>query len=265
MSRRIFLTSVDSLRDWTWNERVVSLSIETMLNTERTETPISPGRPWKSFRVRQRDGDVKRVAILETAAHLFLERGYRSTSMRELASMLKITKPALYYYFQNKEEILVECYRAGISSIEGFLDSAELEAGSGLEKVKAYLRVYATAIVSHDFGRCVAMLDDSELSRPARRQVRTMKRGIDASIRSFIEEGIADGSINSCNPKLAAFAAAGAINWIGTWYRPDGGLSADEIAHGFAELLTLGLAARAGGRSGNGAGRQITKRKPKQL
>lgn len=220
------------------------------------DTLTSSLHPWKSFRVRQRDGDSKRVAILETAACLFLERGYRSTSLRELAALLKITKPALYYYFQNKEEILVECYRAGITSIEGFLKEGRLDDGSGLERLQKYLHVYGTAIVSHDFGRCVAMLDDSELSAPARREVRTLKRRIDASIRGYIEDGIADGSIASCNPKLAAFAAAGAINWIGTWYRPDGGMTADEIASGFAELLTRGLAKR------NGAG---TMKSPCQL
>lgn len=194
--------------------------------------------------MRQRDGDAKREAVLETAAHLFLERGYRSTSLRELASLLQITKPALYYYFQNKEQILVECYRAGIASIESLLDEANLDTGNGLQRVEAYLRVYATAIVSHDFGRCVAMLDDSELSSAARREVRTLKRRIDASIRGYIEEGIEDGSIKGCDPKLAAFAAAGAINWIGTWYRPDGGLSQEAIADGFAELLTHGLQQR---------------------
>ena len=211
---------------------------------QRTEISKSVRQPWKGFRVRQRDGDLKRAAILETAARIFLERGYRSTSLRELATLLKITKPALYYYFQNKEQILVECYRAGIASIEGFLEEGRLEGGTGLQKVKSYLRVYATAIVSHDFGRCVAMLDDSELSPGARREVRTLKRRIDASIRAYIEEGIADGSIAGCDPKLAAFAAAGAINWIGSWYRPDGGLTCHEIASGFAELLTQGLAQR---------------------
>lgn len=209
---------------------------------DRNATATSARRPWKSFRVRQRDADTKREAVLETAAHLFLERGYSRTSMRELAAMLKITKPALYYYFQNKEQILVECYRAGIASIEGLLDQAALEEGDGLQKVETYLRVYATAIVSHDFGRCVAMLDDSELSATARREVRTLKRRIDASIRGFVEEGIADGSIAQCNPKLAAFAAAGAINWIGTWYRPSGDLNAEEIAVGFSKLLTRGVA-----------------------
>src|ERR1700739_1636802 len=114
--------------------------MESHSRMHRTEVSSVAHRPWKAFRVRQRDGDAKREAILETAAHLFLEQGYRSTSLRELASLLKITKPALYYYFQNKEQILVECYRAGIASIEGLLEEAKLDHGTGLERVEAYFR-----------------------------------------------------------------------------------------------------------------------------
>jgi AcrR family transcriptional regulator len=202
--------------------------------------------PWKAFQVRQRNLDTKRDAVLQTAAHLFLEHGYRRTSMSELGTRLKITKPALYYYFHNKEEILVECYRLGIAAIEGLLDKAAVSQGNGLNKVRAYVEAYAKAVVTHDFGRCVAMLDDAELSPKARREVRDLKRKIDMAIRGYVEEGIADGSVAPCNAKLASFALAGAVNWIGTWYRPEGALSADEIASEFANLLTNGL-------RGNGA------------
>jgi AcrR family transcriptional regulator len=208
----------------------------------KAENNFVSHEPWKAFHVReQRILDVKREAALQTAAQLYLEMGYRKTSMSLLAARLKITKPALYYYFRNKEELLVECYRAGIESIEGALKGAIDFQGNGLQKVESYIRSYATAIVTFDFGRCVATLDDSELSDQARRQVRNLKRRIDAAIRGYIEEGIADGSIASCNSKMASFAIAGAINWIGTWYRPNGGLGDEEVVSEFTRLLTAGL------------------------
>lgn len=212
--------------------------------------------PWKAFQVRQRNTDEKKAAVLQTAAHLFLEQGYRRTSMGELARRLNITKPALYYYFKNKEQILVDCYGHGISAIESGLDSALVSHGTGFDKVKAYVEAYATTVVSHEFGRCVAMLDDSALSLAARKQVRALKRRIDAAIRQYLDEGIADGSVAPCNVKLASFAIAGAINWIGTWYQPGGELSAPEIGHEFASLLTEGLhrsRARAGSSRGQGS------------
>ena len=171
----------------------------------------------------------------------FWSRVIARPSMGELAKWLKITKPALYHYFRNKEEILVTCYQYGIASIESGLDGALVGHGSGLDKVQAYIEAYATAVVSHEFGRCVAMLDDSSLSASARREVRNLKRRIDTSIRGYIEDGMTDGSVAKCNAKLASFAIAGAINWIGTWYQPGGALTAEEIGREFASLLTRGL------------------------
>jgi AcrR family transcriptional regulator len=211
-------------------------------SSEKSKGSAGLHEPWKAFHVReQRRLDIKRDAVLQTAAQLFLETGYRQTSMRQLAARLNITKPALYYYFRTKEELLIECYRAGIEAIEAALKGALDCEGNGLQKVRAYIHAYATAIVSYDFGRCVAALDDSELSDQTRRQVRTLKRRIDAAIRGYVEEGIADGSIVPCNVKMASFAMAGAVNWIGTWYRPNGSLSPQEIADEFANLLTSGL------------------------
>ena len=156
--------------------------------------------PWKAFQARQRNQDIKRDAVLQTAAHMFLEQGYRRTSMSELAKRLQITKPALYYYFRNKEELLVECYRAGITLIEILLDKALVSQGTGLDKVKVYIEAYAKSVVLHDFGRCVSMLDENELSSETRKLVRALKRRIDASIRGYIEEGIADKSIALAMP-----------------------------------------------------------------
>ena len=204
--------------------------------------------PWKAFQARQRNQDIKRDAVLQTAAHMFLEQGYRRTSMSELAKRLQITKPALYYYFHNKEQILVECYRAGITLIETLLDKALVSRGTGLTKVKAYIEAYAKSVVLYDFGRCVAMLDENELSPETRKEVRALKRRIDASIRGYIEEGIADKSISPCDAKFASFAMSGAINWIGTWYKPSGPLSGVEIACHFTQLLTEGLRARTSSR-----------------
>lgn len=197
--------------------------------------------PWKAFQARKRNQDAKRDAVLQTAAHMFLEQGYRRTSMSQIAQRLQITKPALYYYFRNKEELLIECYRAGITLIETLLDKALVSTGTGFTKVQAYIHAYATSIVLYDFGRCVAMLDENELSSDTRKEVRALKRRIDAAIRAYVQEGIADRSIAPCDARLASFAMAGAINGIGTWYKPAGPLSGPQIAAHYTQLLTEGL------------------------
>jgi AcrR family transcriptional regulator len=196
-----------------------------------------------AFASRRRDPATKRDAVLQTAAQLFIEKSYGRTSMNDVAERLRITKPALYHYFQNKEQILLECYRSGTALIEETLNEIADHCGSGLEKVEAFICSYAN-VMTINFGRCVMRLDEGDLSEQARLEVRKYKRKIDRRLRSFIQEGINDGSIVSCDAKIAAFSIAGALNWICQWYEPEGALSGEEIASQFAQTLTQGLVRR---------------------
>ncbi len=195
----------------------------------------------RAFASRRRDPATKREAILATAAQLFLEKSYGRTSLTAVAERLHITKPALYHYFGSKEEILLECYRLGTAMIGETLALIAAHCGNGLEKVEAFIFSYAT-VMTVNFGRCVMRLDEGDLSSEALAEVRAHKRKIDRRLRSFIQEGIDDGSIEPCDPKLAAFTIAGALNWICMWYEPEGALSPEEIATQFARTLTQGLA-----------------------
>ena len=197
---------------------------------------------WKAFASRRRDPATKREAVLQTAAQLFLEKSYGRTSMNDVADRLNITKPALYHYFRNKEDILIECYRLGTGLIEEILNDIATHCGTGLEKVEAFIYSYAN-VMTINFGRCVMRLDDADLSSDAFSEVRNYKRKIDRRLRSFIQEGIDDGTITPCDPKIAAFSIAGALNWICVWYEPRGPLSPEEIATQFVRTLTRGLAA----------------------
>jgi AcrR family transcriptional regulator len=197
----------------------------------------------RAFSTRRRDPDGKRVAILHTAAQLFLEKSYARTLMADVAARLRITKPALYHYFRNKEEILLACYRLGAALIGEKLEAIAAGGGTGLKKVDAFIHEYANAMTVN-FGRCIMRLDEGDLSGAAFAEVRAHKRRIDRRLRSFIELGIADGSVAPCDPKLAAFAIAGALNWISRWYDPQGPLSSADIAAQFAQVLTRGVAAR---------------------
>jgi AcrR family transcriptional regulator len=201
---------------------------------------VSPSHR-KAFADRRRDPATKREAVLKTAAQLFLEKSYARTSLNDVADRLNITKPALYHYFRNKEEILIECYRLGTNLIEETLNEIASHCGTGLEKVEAFIYSYAN-VMTVNFGRCVMRLDEGDLSSAAVTEVRNYKRKIDRRLRSFLEEGMADRSIMPCDPKIAAFAIAGALNWICEWYEPEGALSAEEIASQFVRTLTQGLA-----------------------
>jgi len=204
-----------------------------------------PHQAHRAFANRKRKPELKREAVLLTAAHLFLQEGYRRTSMEDIADRLEITKPALYHYFSSKEDILVGCYSHGIANILARLDRADKSSGSGLERTRDFLREWMDVITTLEFGQCVVNLDDNELRPAARREVRKLKRRMDRTLRERISEGVADGTIRPCNVRLVAFAYGGAINSIGTWYNPLGKMNHTELANVFTDILVEGISVPA--------------------
>lgn len=205
----------------------------------RQSAALQPHR--RLFADRRRNPDGKRDAVLHTAVRMFLERSYARTSMNDVATQLSITKPALYHYFRNKEEILVEIYRLGTDLIDEMLDGIEAEQRPGLDKVADFISGYIR-IVAGDFGRAVIRLDDGELSKAGRKVVRGRKREIDHRLRALIEGGVKDGSIALCDAKIAAFLLAGAIHGMASWYEPSGPMKLEAITQEYVRMLTSGLA-----------------------
>ncbi|MFI6506376.1 TetR/AcrR family transcriptional regulator [Streptosporangium sp. NPDC050855] len=74
-----------------------------------------------------RPSDTK-ARIRAAARELFAERGVQRTSLRDIADRLGITKPALYYHFTSREELLRSIVQPLIDDIDAFLDEAEADA-----------------------------------------------------------------------------------------------------------------------------------------
>jgi AcrR family transcriptional regulator len=182
----------------------------------------------------------KREAVLRTAAQVFNEKGYLASTLDEVAERLSVTKPTLYYYVKNKEEILFECVRIGLTMLQDAIHEVGASGGSAIDKLTAAMRKY-TEIVTMDFGMCVIRVGEDPLSPDSQVKLRRIKAAIDMEFRELIIQGIAEGSIQPCDPKVAAFTIAGAISWVARWYQPNGDLSVDTIADQCIHLLTEGL------------------------
>jgi AcrR family transcriptional regulator len=205
------------------------------------DTPTSGASPWMPFESRRRARDEKREAVLRTAVQLFLEQGYHRATLNEVAERLNITKPALYNYFRGKEEILFECWMLGQERVDELIAEINAGGGTGLAKLRKLVRAYAE-VMTTDYGASLVRFNPRDLTDKNSEIVRAAKKSIDRTFRSYIAEGIADGSIKPCDPKLSAFAIAGSLNWIGHWYQRGGAWSAEAIANEFAVQLTEGLA-----------------------
>ena len=205
--------------------------------------PVDAASPWPARRRQPRDHEIKREAVIRAAARAFNERGYHHTSLDDIAANLGVTKPTVYYYVANKEQLLFECFLAGLKPIRDAFRDAERLGGTGRERLEAVIRGYAGAIAS-EYGWCMVRAHDQDLGPDMRRQINALRSEIDQGIRRLLRAGMDDGSIEPCDNKIAAFALAGALNWIAHWYRADQPLSPAEIAEAFVHFFAQGLGPR---------------------
>jgi AcrR family transcriptional regulator len=84
---------------------------------------------------QKRPRGATRDRILDVALELFNEQGYDKTSLREIAERLGVTKAALYYHFERKEDILLELHlrlhgmgRAILDQIDGLENESQIVA-----------------------------------------------------------------------------------------------------------------------------------------
>ena len=214
--------------------------------------------PWDTASNRALQREVKRNAVLQTAAQLFNERGFHATSLDDIAERLNVTKPTLYYYVESKDQILLECVRTALDLMHDGIEAVRAAGGSAIEQLKACMRIY-TGVVTQDFGMCVIRIGEDPLPAPLKTELRRLKAGIDRQFRRLIADGVAEGSLAPCDPKMAAFMLAGALSWVGRWYRSDGHLAPEEIADQGIELLLNGVLQRPVSARRKAASKLVTK------
>lgn len=199
--------------------------------------------PWESASRREQQRETKRNAVLQVAAQLFNERGFHATSLDDIAARLNVSKPTLYYYVKNKDEILLQCVSNGLAlTLEG-IEASRQAGGKAVDQLRACMQVYAD-IVTQPFGMCLIRVGDEEVPEPARTELRRMKAEIDHAFRRLVAQGVQEGSLAPCDPKMSAFVIAGALSWIGRWYQPGGEYTSEQVAQQCIATLCDGVLRR---------------------
>lgn len=182
--------------------------------------------------------DLKTDALYRVAAAAFRRNGYHGTSLIDIAGELGVSKPTLYYYVRNKQDLLYQCHLAAAEqAIASVRDDATLP---GLECLRRTLANYIASIICPE-SFSVVILEERSLTAEQLAAVIGRRDVFDARIRALIDRGLGDGSIRRCEPKLALFTVLGAANWVTKWHRPEGAWSVSTIAEGVADLLCGGL------------------------
>ncbi|HYE49612.1 MAG TPA: TetR/AcrR family transcriptional regulator [Azospirillaceae bacterium] len=214
-----------------------------MASDENSPRPAAKRARWSNEVIDPQSlQEMKRQAVLRAAARAFNERGFHQTSLDDIAGQLNVSKPALYNYVKSKDDILFECKRIGLERTQRAVEMAEELGGSGLDKLCTFLRLY-TEHIFDDFGKCLVLVSNVVLKPETQKELRDGERYLDAKLRAFVEQGMADGSIRVTDAKLATFFIFGAFNWMCRWFREGGEYSAAEIVEQFLHMVKRGIAA----------------------
>ena len=186
------------------------------------------------------NGTDRRIEILKSAAAAFRRRGYHGASVDEIASALDMTKGNLYYYFQNKEEILFACHDYSLDKLLALMDQVRTEDSRPDDKLRKLILAFIHMMLDELQGTALT-LDLQALSPPLLKRIIAKRDRFDHGLREIIQQGIDSGLFRAGDPKMIGFAIMGAVNWITKWFDPAGPLSSQEIGQGFVDYLVGGL------------------------
>ena len=192
---------------------------------------------------RDEQRQLKRMAILRVAAQAFNQAGFRQTSLTDLAAQLNVTKPTLYYYVKNKDDILRGILEVAMDELRAVIATEQGTQANGLEKLRYFFQRYA-AVMTDDFGACLILTRVSALETKFRDHYHTASREVSSAVRQIISEGIADGSLAPCDPKYVASALLGTMNETVYWHLVEGKESAEDTAAKFFTVFEEGLLPR---------------------
>jgi AcrR family transcriptional regulator len=189
---------------------------------------------------REQKRQQKLDVILRNASKAFMERGYYKTSLDDIASMQNVTKPTLYYYIKNKEDILVKCEEVTCGRINAMLDDVMKDDVSGYEMLYNFIMKYIP-IITDDVARCHVkhrgQMEDPDL---AKKSIHNHK-DIENRVREIIRIGIKDGSIRDCNSTILAILLFDSLNGLTSWYKSDGPVKENELIEEVLKLVTQGV------------------------
>ena len=179
--------------------------------------------------------------VIDAAVREFNQRGYEATSMGHVASVLGISKSALYHHISSKEEILELAVNRAQDALDGVVDRAEASAESPGEKVRALISgsIEVLCADQESVTLLLRLRGNSELELRALQRRRELTR----RVIPLIDAAQASGEIRTdLDTGVLTRLMFGTVNSVIEWYEAGGRLSPEEIARHAVVLLFSGAA-----------------------
>ena len=192
----------------------------------RRPRSTSPALPLAA--AQQRGAD-KRERILSAAEDLLYRNGMVGTTMDMLCAELGVTKPYVYYYFKDKQEIVETlAWRASLACLTTMKFPAD-DRRAAEEKLAEGLQRWVAACVTHFRASALAFRVTASLRPEFRAELRGLANDFYADLAALMEAGRREGRLDFEDAAVTAKAMGGVVGFMYTWYRPDGRLPPEEL------------------------------------
>jgi len=171
-------------------------------------------RAWASQRNGNHEGakESSRARILDAAQRLFVEQGYKGLSMREIAQAVGVSKPALYHYFIDKEDLFLAILGSYLDDMEVVLANARAASPTQIDCLRTIVRDILQRPIEQRAILRLASVEMVHISEAAR--VRFHERYVAqflGPIGAVIGAGMTSGEFRTVDPALATWALLGIL------------------------------------------------------
>ena len=188
--------------------------------------------------------DQKLEFILRTAARIFAEKNYHSTSMRDISRATGVSLAGLYHYCKSKEELLFliqdNCFGRVLERLEERLP----EAHDPIAQLRLFIENHLSFFAANMAEMKVLSHEAESLHGDLHAHVSTRKDRYSKLARNILNEVQATRTNGySVDLTVATYALFGMMNWIYNWYDPNGKLKVQDLAQNLTQLFLGGFLA----------------------
>ena len=137
--------------------------------------------------------------ILEAASRVFRRQGLHATGMRDIAIESGMHVGNLYYYFQNKQELLAFCQQQTLSGLMDLAEQIRRQPWQADEKLYSLITGHVVRL-NDEMPGSLAHLEVEALEGPWKREILKQRDRYESVLRQLIQEGIEAGLFRSTNP-----------------------------------------------------------------
>lgn len=172
----------------------------------------------------------QRALILTRAARLFRKKGFERTTVKEIAQACEMLPGSLYYRYKTKEELLVDLMRYGIEDVMQDVLASFEQTEDPSEQLRYCINAHLRALVSDSDLIFVLLFEWRALGGEAQSDIIALRDDYERLWSDILEAMVQEGVLKpDVDLKLLRLVGIGSLNWVATWYDPEGPYDLDQI------------------------------------